>query len=136
MGLVYSEIKLVNLEDKMMAQNGVIKEQDVRSMTVTAVVDTGAGTLVINEDIRDKLGLKKKGAKSGRLANGVRGMYEMAGSLELWWKDRDFVLDAMVIPGAKDILLGALPLEGMDLIVDPLRENLIGAHGDEIVIRV
>ena len=136
MGLVYSEIKLVNLEDKLKAQIGVIKEQDVRSMTVTAVVDTGAGTLVINETIRDKLGLKKKGAKSGRLANGVRGIYDMAGSLELWWKDRDFILDAMVIPGAKDILLGALPLEGMDLIVDPLGENLVGAHGDEIVLRV
>ena len=60
----------------------------------------------------------------------------MAGPLEIWWKDRSFVLNTMVIPNASEILLGALPLEGMDLIVDPLGENLVGAHGDEIVFRV
>jgi hypothetical protein len=32
---------------------------------------------------------------------------------------------------AKDVLLGALPLEGMDLIVDPVRRRLAGAHGDQ-----
>jgi clan AA aspartic protease len=136
MGLVYSEIKLVNLEDKLNAKNGVIKEQEIRSMTVTAMVDTGAGNLVINEATREKLGLEKKGTQSGILADGVRGIYDMAGPLEIWWKDRSFVLNTMVIPNASEILLGALPLEGMDLIVDPLGENLVGAHGNEIVFRV
>jgi clan AA aspartic protease len=136
MGLVYSEIKLVNLEDKIKAQIGVIKEQEIRSMTVTAMVDTGAGNLVIDEATREKLGLTKKGTQSGILADGVRGLYDMAGPLEIWWKNRSFVLNTMVIPNASEILLGALPLEGMDLIVDPLGENLVGAHGDEIVFRV
>jgi len=136
MGLVYSEITLVNLEDKLNAKNGIIKEQDIRSMTVTAMVDTGAGNLVIDEATREKLGLEKKGTQSGILADGARGLYDMAGPLEIWWKDRSFVLNTMVIPNASEILLGALPLEGMDLIVDPLGENLVGAHGDEIVFRV
>jgi hypothetical protein len=35
------------------------------------------------------------------------------------------------IPGDGDILLGAIPLENMDLIVDPARQMLTGAHGDE-----
>jgi len=30
-------------------------------------------------------------------------------------------------------LLGAIPLENMDLIVDPAGQELIGAHGDEEV---
>ena len=136
MGLVYSEITLVNLEDKLNAKNGIIKEQDIRSMTVTAMVDTGAGNLVIDEATREKLGLEKKGTQSGILADGARGLYDMAGPLEIWWKDRSFVLNTMVIPNASEILLGALPLEGMDLIVDPLGENLVGAHGNEIVFRV
>ena len=136
MGLVYSEIKLVNLEDKIKAQIGAIKEKDVRSMIVTAIVDTGAGNLVIDETTREKLGLTKKGTQSGILADGVRGLYDMAGPLEIWWKDRSFILNTMVIPNAAKILLGAIPLEGLDLIVDPLGENLVGAHGDEIVFRI
>jgi len=136
MGIVYSEIKLINLVDKMKSQLGLIMEQEIRSMTVTAMVDTGAGTLVVNEAVCEKLGLEKKGKRSGILADGVRGFYDMAGPMEIWWKDRDFILDVMVIPNADEILLGAIPLEGLDLIVDPLGENLIGAHGDEVVFRV
>jgi hypothetical protein len=33
-------------------------------------------------------------------------------------------------------VLGAIPLEDMDLIVDPKRQELIGAHGDEVITRV
>jgi hypothetical protein len=32
-----------------------------------------------------------------------------------------------------EVLLGALPLEDMDLIVDPARQEITGAHGDEIL---
>jgi hypothetical protein len=36
-----------------------------------------------------------------------------------------------VVPGAKEVLLGAIPLEDMDLMVDPVRQQLVGVHGDE-----
>jgi hypothetical protein len=35
-----------------------------------------------------------------------------------------------------DVLLGVIPLEFMDLIVDPVAEQLVGAHGDRIISRV
>jgi hypothetical protein len=38
-----------------------------------------------------------------------------------------------VLPGAEEVLLGAIPLEDMDLIVNPARQELTGAHGDEVV---
>jgi hypothetical protein len=31
-------------------------------------------------------------------------------------------------------LLGVIPLEFMDLIVDPVRQELVGAHGDEVIL--
>jgi hypothetical protein len=46
-------------------------------------------------------------------------------------KDRSTALPAIVVPGAKDILIGALPLETMDLLVDPVHEQLVGVHGDQ-----
>jgi hypothetical protein len=42
----------------------------------------------------------------------------------------------VVIPGEDEVLLGALPLEGMDLTVNPLRNEVTGAHGDTIRIVV
>jgi len=125
MGIVNTEIKLVNLEDKLNAKNGSIKEKDIRSTTVTAMVDTGSWTLVINEEVRHKLGLSVTGIKEkSYLADGTEIDYDMAGPLEVWWKDKKVVLDALLIPNAKEVLLGAIPLEAMDLIVDPREENL------------
>ena len=43
------------------------------------------------------------------------------------------ICEPLVIPGDGKVLFGAIPLEDMDLIVDPVRQVLTGAHGDEIV---
>jgi hypothetical protein len=72
------------------------------------------------------------GTESGTLANGEKSEYDMAGPLEVWWKNRRVLCDALVLPGAKDILLGAIPLEAMDLTVNPHRE-VVGVHGDQIM---
>ena len=132
MGLVHTEITLKNSADVMLARGGYRKAEDIRQMTVEALVDTGAWTLVIGEDIRDKLGLEVTGARPGRLANGLKAVSDVAGPVEVWWKDRFVNCDALVLPGAKNVLLGAFPLEAMDLMVDPKGEKVVGAHGDEI----
>ena len=36
----------------------------------------------------------------------------------------------MVIPGAESVLLGAIALEGMDLMVNPVDGELVGVHGE------
>jgi hypothetical protein len=59
----------------------------------------------------------------------------MAGPLEIWWKNRCFTCDVLVLPTAPDILLGAFVLEAMDLTINPLRE-LVGVHGDIVLHRV
>jgi hypothetical protein len=59
----------------------------------------------------------------------------MAGPLEVWWKNRHLVCEALVMPDAPEVLLGALPLEHMDLTINPKRE-LVGVHGDKEMHRV
>jgi len=136
MGLVYTEITLKNANDKMMAKKGLIKEEEIRTKTTTAMVDTGAWTLVINEAIREELGLEICGKEPGNLADGQKVFLDVAGPLEIWWKDRRFLMEALVAPNAKDILLGAIPLEALDLIVDPRNETLVGRHGDQVMHKV
>ena len=56
MGNVYAEITLKNCGDVTNVGRGIISEKDIRAVSVTALVDTGAMTVVINEDICKKLG--------------------------------------------------------------------------------
>jgi len=135
MSIVQTEITLKNVRDKLKAEEGLINENEIRQMTVSSVVDTGAWTIVINEDTREKLGLEIVGTESGTLADGTKEEYNMAGPLEVWWKDRRVTCDALVLPSAKEVLLGAIPLEAMDLTINPRRE-LVGAHGDKIMHRI
>lgn len=127
MSLVHTEIILKNAKDLVLAEDGYKAETEVRQITVKALVDTGAWTLVINEEIREKLGLSVTGTGYGALANGVENEYDMAGPIELKWKDRRVLLDALVIPEADSILLGAIPLEAMDLTINPRRELVVAS---------
>jgi clan AA aspartic protease len=136
MGEVRTEITLVNLRDAGKAADGIIPDSDVRRLTVNAVVDTGAWTLVMGEETREKLGLRVKRTKEATLAGGIKTPCQVTEYLEVRWKDRETSSEAVVIPGESEVLLGALPLEGMDLMVHPLRNEVIGAHGDEVRIVV
>jgi len=131
MGTSTEEIILENIEDQILARHGYIEETQIRRLTVDALPDTGTWTLVINEDIREKLGLTVKGSSVSTLADGKASRYPVTESLKIQWKDRSIELSAVVVAEAKAILPGALPLEGMDLIVDPARKQLAGAHGDQ-----
>jgi clan AA aspartic protease len=133
MGLVYSEIVLKNAGDVTCVQRGILPEKEVRAVTVTAMVDTGAGTLVINEELRQRLGLVIEGLRESTLADGSKGIYKVTEPVRIYWENRDTACLALVVPSADNILLGAIPLEDMDLIVDPVRQQLAGAHGDKVV---
>jgi clan AA aspartic protease len=136
MGTVYAEITLKNAIDVGEFQRGHISEQEVRTTTVQALVDTGAGSLVISEPVREKLGLEIKGLRSAALANGGREVCRLTEPVKIHWKNRHTTCQALVLPGVEEVLLGAIPLEDMDLLVDPARQELTGAHGDEVVCMV
>jgi len=134
MGKVYAEITLKNALDVGNAKQGFIKEEQVRSAVVTAMVDTGATMdLVISEELCQQLGLGISRMREVRLANNQTEVAKVTDPVELYWKDRDYIGRALVLPGLREPLMGLLPLEHMDLIVDPVNQTLIGAHGDEMI---
>jgi len=131
MGTFYEKIKLENGRDHFNAKDGYITEDKVRAVEVEAMPDTGAWTLIINEEIRQQLGLKKDGDAETTLADGTTTLNDLTEPVRIVWKNRSTFQQAVVIPGAKEVLLGAFPLEGMDLCVDPLNQRLVGLHGDK-----
>ncbi|MDR3343126.1 MAG: retroviral-like aspartic protease family protein [Treponema sp.] len=136
MGEVYAEITLKNGDDVSDARRGRIKEQEVRQATVTAVVDTGSTFIVINEALRAQLGLRIRRSGSVGLAGGKRSVCDYTEPVTICWKDRETECRAVVLPDENEILLGVIPLEGMDLMVNPSARCLEGAHGDEMVFMV
>jgi clan AA aspartic protease len=132
MGNVHVEITVKNNGDVSNAERGIIPEQNIRSVTVTALVDTGATSIIINEEMRQKLGLSVVGTRTANLAGGSKVECKMTEAVEIHWKDRKVSVNAFVLPEGR-VLLGVIPLEFMDLIVDPKRQELIPAHGEEIL---
>ena len=133
MGIIRTAITLKNAIDVYNAQEGSIKEQEVRQKSIDALVDTGAWTMVINEAMQKKLGLRVTRTDTGTLADGTQSMYNIVGPLVVEWKDRSAICEALVLPDAEEALLGAIPLEAMDLIINPRKEEIVGAHGDQVI---
>jgi clan AA aspartic protease len=136
MGEVRTEITLVNSREQGKAQDGIIPESKVRRLTIKAVVDTGAWTLIINEKIRKKLGLRVEEIRETTVAGGGKIPCQITEPVRIYWENRNFPCNAVVLSDEEDVLLGALPLEGMDLTINPKRNEVVGAHGDEIRIAV
>ena len=133
MGQVFADLTLRNAADVTNADSGLINDSEIRETAVRALVDTGAMTIVISEEIRERLGLKVMGLKRVSMANDSKDIAKVTEPVEIKWKDRVTSCQAMVVSGWGDVLLGLIPLEDMDLVVDPVRQELAGAHGDEIV---
>ena len=137
MGLVRAEITLRNTGDVSNARRGIIKDSEIRQMTLTALVDTGAFTLVINEAVRKELGLEITGRKHwAELADGTGQIYQLTEPVDIHWKDRDSSCKAVLLPESREVLMGAIPLEDMDLMVHPSKEELVGVHGDQAIYRI
>jgi clan AA aspartic protease len=109
-----------------------MSQEQVRRITVNAVVDTGVSTLVINEKTRQKPGLRVEETSEVTLAGGVKTSGGAAEPVRIHWNDRKTTCEAVLLPDEEDVLLGAIPLEGLDLMIHPLRQEVIGAHGDKV----
>ncbi|MDR0448515.1 MAG: hypothetical protein LBH07_07585 [Treponema sp.] len=132
MGTIHAEITLKNAVDEANARKGLIKEEEVRSVTVTSVVDTGAASLVINEELCQILGLGIAEERSVKMADGQRVPCKITEPVEIHWKDRFWACPSVVVAGAESVLLGAIPLEGMDIMINPKTQELVGVHGDVV----
>jgi len=130
MGNVFADITVTNEADIARFQDGHIAESEIRSVTLTAVVDTGATTLVIDEETFRKLGLTMVEPRMINLAGGGKIQGKITNAVNIYWKNRLATTHAVVLPGGKT-LLGVVPLELMDLMVDPVNHELVGVNGDE-----
>jgi clan AA aspartic protease len=136
MGLVHAEIELLNSRDIDNFEEGNLPEEKVRRMKVRMNVDSSAIMLAINENIRTQLGLRVVDTRPCLLANGTYDELGVVRNVMVRFKNREAVVSALVLPGDTEPLLGAIPMEEMDVLISPKMQELIvnPAHPNEPVM--
>lgn len=131
MGKVIVKLKLTNYVDLQMSKLKLRKTKP-RAVEADALVDTGATRLYLKSSIIKALGLKKESEVSSKTTNGVRrrSVYSAA-QLDLMGRHGAF--EVVEIDEDVPNLLGQIPLEYLDFIVDPKGQKLIPnpEHGDK-----
>lgn len=93
------------------------RRPELEPLEVQALVDTGAEHLCIPAHVQLQLGLEESTKKEATLADGSRHLVPYVGPVELRFKNRVGFTGALVL--GTEVLLGAIPMEDMDLVVLP-----------------
>ncbi|HEV3081103.1 MAG TPA: retropepsin-like aspartic protease [Gemmataceae bacterium] len=136
MGRVLTEATLENLEDLWAVKRGLIPPDQVRRVAVAdALADTGATMLALPTRLIRQLGLTKTGRRRVNSSLGM-GEADVYDAVRLTIQGRVCPLDVMEVPDSVPVLIGQIPLERLDFVVDPQARCLIGnpAHGGEHII--
>lgn len=90
---------------------------ELQAIEAEALVDTGAVHMCIPAHIALQLRLEEFGKKEATIADGSKRLLSYVGPLEVHFKNRVFLGGALVL--GDQVLLGAIPMEDMDLVVSP-----------------
>ncbi len=93
------------------------RRPDFTALEIDALADTGAVHLVIPAHVSLQLGLESIDQKEVTLADGSRRAVPYVGPIQVRFKNRTGFVGALVM--GDEVLLGAIPMEDMDLVVIP-----------------
>ncbi len=133
MGRVIVQAKIENLEDAYRVRRGDMTRADARILDVgEALVDTGATGLSIPTSLIAKLGLQPGRKRRARTSAGPLDL-QMYDAVRLTIQGRECFTDVTEVPDDCPVLIGQIPLEALDFVVDMPGQRLIGnpRHGGE-----
>jgi predicted aspartyl protease len=138
MGRVTVTAKVENLGDLFLASKGLLPPDQVRSIEVSdALVDTGATILSLPKSTIEKLGLDLRRTRTAVTSAGTQNV-NVYGAVRLTVEGRDCLMDVSEVPDECPVLIGQIPLELLDFVVDMQGRRLIGnpAHGGEQMLEM
>ena len=133
MGRVTTAATVENIGDVWNANQGSIRPDEVRKIEIAdALVDTGATLVSLPTRMIRQLGLSPVVSK--RIVSS-KGLTEstMYSAVRLTIMGRSCTMDVMEVPDEVPPLIGQIPLEHLDFVIDPREQKLIGnpRHGGE-----
>ena len=111
MGLVYADVRLGN-----------DARPELEEINVLALADTGALHLCIPEHVALQLKLSQKKPREVQTADGKSHMVPYVSPVKISLLGRECVTGALVF--GNQVLLGAIPMEDMDLVIEPARQKV------------
>ena len=138
MGKVIVPATIENLDDVFDVEKGAITAEQVRRVDVAdALVDTGATMLSMPKRLIEQLGVLPFRIRRARTSAGTIDS-QVYRAVRLTIQGRDCITDVSELPDDCPVLIGQLPLEMLDFVVDPMGQRLIGnpAHGGEHMIEM
>jgi clan AA aspartic protease len=111
MGYVQAEIQLANP-----------KQSNLESLTVNALVDTDSLMLCVPEHVKIQLALEEADKREVTTADGKKHLVSYVGPVQVKFQNRSCYVGALVL--GDQVLLGAVPLEDMDLVVSAANRTL------------
>ena len=124
-GRVSIDFEVANNDDMALARRGLLPAEQIRRKTIPGWVDPGATMLVLPKSVANELGLALKDPFSVRYADGRRARRPRAEAVYVELLGRDGIFNAIVEPKRDSALIGAMVLEGLDLLVDCQRQRLV-----------
>jgi clan AA aspartic protease len=112
MGLVYANIRLSN-----------DVRPDLSSIAVKALVDSGAINLCLPAEVVSQLGLKARTRRVVQMADESTLEVDVVSPVTIVFENRETTTTALVL--GDEVLLGAIPMQDMDVLIDPRNERLI-----------
>lgn len=136
MGRVITPIVVENLKDLLEVREGKLSANQVRRAEVAeALVDTGAWSLALPTSLIKQLGLTKMSTRPVMTSKGP-SQSDTYAAVRLTIQGRECSLDVTEVPDGVPVLVGQIPLELLDFVVDPKGQKLTGnpAHGGEHIL--
>jgi len=125
MGLVYTEIELIKGEDLSTARHKLMDPTEVKRAKITTKGDPSFYMLCINEAVQEKLQFPVVERRKVRNADGNIAEFDVVDNVEVRFKNRSTTCRAMILPGESEAILGAIPINGMDVLIHSQRQELI-----------
>ena len=135
MGEIQTSVTLENRDDRGAVHLGLRVEADVRRTTVEGIVDTGAVSLVIPEEIATELGLRDFGTRTVIYADERREQHPVT-DVTIKIGNLTTRTEAIVGPAGSQVLIGQLVLEALDLIADCRNRTLTPRHPEGPVLAI
>lgn len=136
MGEVRVKVKLTNTLDRALARRGQITKDQIRTYDADALVDTGAVSSVVPDNVMRQLGLQSDGKRVAEYADGRNEVVDLTEPITFNIIGRETAEGAMVL--GDEVIIGQTILEVLDMQVDCRNQQLIPnpAHPDQPVVKI
>lgn len=137
LGPVVVDVTVSNLEDYLRAKRGELPGEQIRQITVQALVDSGATFFCLPRSLIDQLGLAFLQTKETKTVAGPMNL-GVFGAAHIAVEGRDCITQVLELPEGRQVLLGQIPLETMDWWIDLRTQRLVGnpEHGGQWMAEV